>query len=467
LSPQPTSELPPLPSSLEAERAILGAVLLAPDNKLLREVAEKINSAHFFSDHHQRIFSGMLAVADAGRNVDAVTLTEALREAGNLGGAGGPAYLALLTDGVPRVSNVEHYISIVLDKYRRRALIRKCHSIEQQALEGLSTTGEVYDDLEIFLRGSQSTNGHKKHAVIIDSNDLIAKDLKPREFVTDPIFSVQGLLMLYAWRGIGKTYLTLAWAAAVAAGFPQFGPWKIPERRRCVYVDGEMAEDEFQERVVKLRSGFDGLWPARDWLKVMTPDEQLDNQVPNIGTAEGQREIERFLEPGSVLWLDSLSTLLRVPKEDDEAWFLVQEWLLRLRQKRISVAILHHSGKSGTQRGTSKREDFLNTVITVRRPADYEAKDGLRGELHFEKTRGFHGEAALPYEVKLEPYGPGGDGVTLAWRPLTNVLEKRAIQMFVMGMSCREVGEELGKNRFWANRIRKKWQDSGGNERSE
>lgn len=450
----------PLPSSLEAERAILGALLLAPDGKLLREVAEKVTSASFFNDHHQRIFSAMLAVADAGRAVDLVTLTDGLREAGNLGGAGGPAYLAQLVDGVPRAANIEHYISILLDKSHRRALIRKCHSIEQQAMETLSTTSEVYDDLEIFLRATHSSNGHSKHAVVTDFRDFLMADLTPRRFITEPVLPEQGLLMVHAWRGLGKTFLTWGWAYSVACGLDYFGPWRIPEARPVLYVDGEMAANELQERAQQFAAGHDLRMPDKGFLRIITPDQQVDGQAPNIATSEGQRKVEEKLEPGMLLWLDSLSTLLRMPKEDDEAWFCVQEWLLRLRQHKITVGILHHSGKSGAQRGTSKREDFLNTVITLRKPADYDPEEGLRVELHFEKSRGARGPAVLPHEVKLEQRG--ADGLVLSWRPLTNVLEKRAYEMFALGMSCKEVGEELGKNRFWANRMRNKWRSNSG-----
>jgi hypothetical protein len=453
-----------LPSSLEAERAVLGAILLdnATPPAALPAAAEKIKTSDFYQNHHQIIYGAMLLLHSQSRAIDLLTLSDALGNAGNLQAAGGMAYLAQLVDGVPRISNVGHYAGIVAEKALLRRLLSKCHAVEQDILAGgLVKASDVQDDLEIFLRGSHSTNGHGKHAIAIDINDLHSKELHPRSYVTEPIFPEQGLVMVYAWRGMGKTYFTLDWAYHVACGFPKFGEWGIPQPRRCVYVDGEMAENEFQEREQKLRRGHDGFAPPPGMFHVITPDEQIDNQVPNIGTAEGQRRVEEHMQEGDALYLDSLSTLLRTAKEDDEAWFCVQEWLLRLRQRRISVLMLHHSGKSGTQRGTSKREDFLNTVITLRKPADYDPKEGLRVELHFEKSRGAHGASVLPQEVKLEPYGDNGDGVVFTWRPLTNVLEKRAVEMLVLGMSCIDIGNELGKTRFWVHRIRDKWRKQG------
>jgi hypothetical protein len=75
---------------------------------------------------------------------------------------------------------------------------------------------------------------------------------------------------------------------------------------------------------------------------------------------------------------------------------------LRLRREGKSVLFIHHAGKSGGQRGTSKKEDILNTVIALRRPPDYEASQGARFEVHYEKSRGFFGDDAEPFEAWLK-----------------------------------------------------------------
>ena len=75
---------------------------------------------------------------------------------------------------------------------------------------------------------------------------------------------------------------------------------------------------------------------------------------------------------------------------------------MRLRRRGVSVLIVHHAGKGGQQRGTSRREDVLDTSISLRRPDDYIPTEGARFEVHLEKARGVHGEAAKPFEAKLE-----------------------------------------------------------------
>ncbi len=72
------------------------------------------------------------------------------------------------------------------------------------------------------------------------------------------------------------------------------------------------------------------------------------------------------------------------------------------RRRGVSVLIVHHAGKGGEQRGTSRREDVLDTSISLRRPNDYVPTEGARFEVHFEKARGIHEDRAKPFEAKLE-----------------------------------------------------------------
>jgi putative DNA primase/helicase len=100
--------------------------------------------------------------------------------------------------------------------------------------------------------------------------------------------------------------------------------------------------------------------------------------------------------------LDNLSTLVRSGNENEaDSWVQIQEWMLRLRKLGKAVLLIHHAGKNGAQRGTSKREDILDTVLALRKPKNYSPNDGARFEVHFEKSRGFCGEATDPFEARL------------------------------------------------------------------
>jgi len=116
-----------LPNNLEAERAILGAVLL--DNALINQAAERLRREDFFLDSHRRIYDQMLRLFEQGRGIDPITLQDSLRRAGDLDLVGGPAYIGSLFDGLPRFANIENYTKIVKDKSIIRQLITASNQI--------------------------------------------------------------------------------------------------------------------------------------------------------------------------------------------------------------------------------------------------------------------------------------------------------------------------------------------------
>src|SRR6266849_3787485 len=138
----------PLPQNTEAERSILGAILL--DNNVLNTTIEKLRPEDFFHDHHRRIYLQMIALGEAQQAIDLVTLTDQLHRRGELEASGGPAYIAQLVDGVPRVANIEHYARIVKEKSLLRGLIHATHSIQQQAME-------MEDDADAILDRAESS----------------------------------------------------------------------------------------------------------------------------------------------------------------------------------------------------------------------------------------------------------------------------------------------------------------------
>ena len=137
----------PLPNNLEAERSILGAILL--DNHALNAAVEKIRSEDFFLSQHRQIFERMIQLGEKQQAIDVVTLMEDLSRRGELEAAGGIAYLSQLADGLPRVTNVEHYARIVKEKAVLRSLIFSASAIQEQALA-------AGDDADVILDRAES-----------------------------------------------------------------------------------------------------------------------------------------------------------------------------------------------------------------------------------------------------------------------------------------------------------------------
>jgi putative DNA primase/helicase len=267
----------------------------------------------------------------------------------------------------------------------------------------------------------------------------------------DPLLPEKGLAMLHASRGTGKTHLALGMAYAVASGGPILR-WKAAEPRRVLYCDGEMPLVALQERLASIVEGSDQEAPGENF-QILAADH-LEDGIPSLATPAGQALIDTMLSGISLLVIDNVSTLASFGRENDaESWTPVQEWLLKLRRRGMSVLLVHHTGKGGQQRGTSRREDVLDTVIGLKRPTDYTPVEGARFEVHLEKARGVHGDDAKPFEARLEVR----DGAAV-WttRDLADADLARVVDGLNEGLSVRDIAEETGLSKSTVQRMKKK-----------
>lgn len=188
-------------------------------------------------------------------------------------------------------------------------------------------------------------------------------------------------------------------AYAVATG-STFLKWSAPAPKKVLYIDGEMPACLMQERLKKLVAMFDKN-PEKDFFKLITPDLQ-NKEMPNLSHKEGRDAIEPFVHACDLVIIDNISCLFRSSSENDaDSWQEVQEWALDLRRRGKSILFIHHAGKSGAQRGTSKKEDALDVVINLKQPDNYLPEQGAYFEITFDKIRHFSGEAAHSFFVKL------------------------------------------------------------------
>jgi replicative DNA helicase len=135
-----------LPHNLEAERSVLGAILL--HNDAFNQAAEIIDSNDFFRDAHRRIFEKMILLSERRHAIDLVTLKEELGRTGEIDEVGGPAYIASLADGVPRATNVEYYARIIKEKSTLRNLIYTANRILTNAYAAEEEADTILDGAE-------------------------------------------------------------------------------------------------------------------------------------------------------------------------------------------------------------------------------------------------------------------------------------------------------------------------------
>ena len=282
---------------------------------------------------------------------------------------------------------------------------------------------------------------------LVTYSELLKMDLPPRENLIDPFLPTAGLCMIYAKRGVGKTFFALELMTSLAYGV-DFLIFKITRPAKVLYIDGEMPANAIQERLAKIEQR---MKPNINMIEpvIITPDLQ-SGFMPNLATIKGQNQINKYIEGVDLVIIDNLSTLCNYGKENDaESWMPVQQWILYLRRLKISVVLIHHAGKGGNQRGTSRREDILDTVICLKHPSDHEPSNGAQFELHFEKARGMVGDEAKPILCQLTDSG---------WivTALENSNYERVVELANDGLKGFEIAEELDLSKGYVSKLLKK-----------
>ena len=344
-------------------------------------------------------------------------LTKALEAAKT---AGGRVALATFTDGQPGTDFNDLHQACGLDEVRRQ--LSAFYEVEAPGLR------------------------------ILTLHEFMDWHIPPREHLLYPVMPEQGLILLYAPRGLGKTYVALGMGLAVAAGRKLFN-WDGRRARRILYIDGEMPARAMQERLGKLAKSLNLSEEVLNNFSLITPDIQ-NRPMPNLATQDGQETLDPYLKDVDLLVIDNIATLCRAGRENDtESWLPVQGWLLDLRRRGISVLVVHHAGKNGDQRGTSAKEDIMDTVINLRRPKDYQTEEGARFEVHLTKARGLSGSEARPFEAQL-----CDDGEALSW--LVKDIEDREAEavreLLDQGLSIREIAKELDLSKSNVHRLKQK-----------
>jgi hypothetical protein len=307
--------------------------------------------------------------------------------------------------------------------------------------------GWTEDKVQAWIEQA-SGNSDPKHKRIVPMPiaDFLALDFPPRDNILNPWLPSQGIAMVYAYRGIGKTFFALSIAYAVTSG-SSFLTWNASNPTGVLYIDGEMPAPVMQERLSQLVAGAEQD-PAAPFI-LLTPDLQPEG-MPRIDEPEGQQAIEDILTPEiKLIVVDNISTLTGAKENEADGWTPVQAWALKQRQKGRTVLFVHHAGKGGSQRGTSRREDVLDTVMVLKRPIDYCADQGAVFEIHFEKARGLYGDDVAPVEARLSDT----TGVlTWDWRSVEGTTFDRVVDLSKEGLSQKEIADELQLNKSTVSR---------------
>jgi replicative DNA helicase len=452
-----------LPHNIEAEQCLLGAIFVNNDTFIAIDGIVEEND--FFEPIHRYIFRICGQLIGEAKLVSPITVKTHLPIDLSVAGLTVSQYLARLCAEATTVINAPDYAEIVRDLADRRhlinaaeecAVIAKTETVDVPAGQIAALTIKRID--EITSRRPSGSYNARLNIKPLTAAEFLKLELPERQKIVDPWLPEKGLVMVYSPRGVGKTLFGITSAYAIAIGADFLGFKTLGKPRKVLYIDGEMPVEAMQERFAAIVAGFTAQPPSPEYFRFLSSDLS-EFGLPDLATPEGQARIDARIDDAEVLFVDNISTLVRSGKENEaEGWLPVQNWALQHRRAGRAVVLAHHAGKGGTQRGTSRREDVLDTVISLRRPADYSPDEGARFEVHFEKARGFHGDGAQPFEAKYEVRG----GVAVWTRTEIGDAERaRVLALLKEGMSIRDTAEELGMHKSKVERIRKKAIETG------
>jgi len=299
-----------LPHNLEAERSVLGAILV--HNDAFNLAAQTIDAPDFFRDAHRRIFDKMVALNERGHAIDFVTLKEELQRAGELDDVGGPAYIASLADGVPRATNIEYYARIVKEKATLRNLIFAANKILTNAYEADQEPDLILDEAESAIF---SVAEDKLRSGFIPMRDLVKESFPKIEQLFEQRRLVTGvptgfvdldemtrglqpsdLIIIAARPSMGKTSLVLNIAQYVAMQ-PNLtvGFFSLEMSKESLFIRLLTAEAQIDGH--RLMSGAIG---QKDYGRISHALETLSSMrmfiddTPNLGVLEMRAKCRRL-----------------------------------------------------------------------------------------------------------------------------------------------------------------------------
>jgi replicative DNA helicase len=275
------------PQNLEAEQSVLGAVLLSDTALPALIIDERLQPEDFYREHHGRIYQAMLDLHTLGEPVDALTLVEHLKQAGDLDAVGGRAAIDMLAGSVPAVGNVRQYARIVRDNAMLRRLLRASYEIQSHVHSHEALPRDLVDMAERAILEVAHEDSRKDFRPI---HDLLSSELDKLERLSregkaitgtasgfDDLDIITGgfqpgnLIILAARPSMGKSALMANFAENAA----------LESKKAVALFSLEMSESELAQRFIASQASIKGddlrkgKVPASRWPKILQASNRL------------------------------------------------------------------------------------------------------------------------------------------------------------------------------------------------
>jgi len=364
------------PHNLEAEQAVLGALLLAPDSFAV--VSEVLWPESFYGEGHREIYLTLKEMAESGRPIDLLTVTEELQRRETLDRVGGPVYLAELAGSVPTAVNVGYYAGIVAEKGLLRSLINSCTQLAARGYDEAVECEALLNDAERMIMGLSQKRISRSYRSI---RELLVETLEKIEVLSQKKGSVTGLptgfsdldsytsgfqpsdlILLAARPSMGKTALGLNIVQYMAVKH------QIPVAVFSLEMSGDQVAQRFlsAESLVdqqRLRTGY---LVEDDWPRLLKAATRLSeapifvDDTPAITLLELRSKARRLkLEHGiGMLMIDYLQLMQSGRRSENRVQEIseISRYLKSLaRELDIPVLALSQLSRAVEQRGGDRR----------------------------------------------------------------------------------------------------------------
>ncbi|GIW21032.1 MAG: replicative DNA helicase [Candidatus Sericytochromatia bacterium] len=317
------------PHNLEAERAVIGSMLL--DKDAVIKCLEILKPNYFYAPNHQTIFRVMLDLFNINKPIDLITISDTLRNLNLLDDIGGYIYLVDLTESIPSTANVEQYASIVEEKYIRRELIRISNEIIELSYESNEDISLLLDkaEKEIFNLGQKKFTKDLIHIrdTLVDSFDVISNEdfydatkIVTRYGISTGINDLDqltnglrpsNLIVVAARPAMGKTSFCLNLATNIA----------LREKYPVAIFSLEMSKEELSQRIlcaeaeISLQHFRSGNIPKEMW-------EKITNTISKLYSAPIYIDDSSYLTP-----IEMRSKLRRLKAEHKKLGAVIVDYI--------------------------------------------------------------------------------------------------------------------------------------------
>lgn len=281
----------------------------------------------------------------------------------------------------------------------------------------------------------------------VSASELISIETPPINALFAPWLRLGERSLLYAWTGIGKTWLSLSVAISAAAG-RSFLKWQNSDIYRTLYVDGEMSFSVVQERHLAIENA-QAIQVVGNNLDYLV-DDTFDAGLPNIADPALKDTWLAMTKDYDLVVFDNLLSLGWATNNRDSdvtVWKNSQALFKAMSRRGQAVLLVHHEGKSGSQLGTSTRTNDMDAVINLRRSPIRRAGKELCLEWHFDKLR--HGksvdeEPVYIWSEELPPLDDTPGGLLFEHEKLQDLHRDFAIEHARKGYKSKQIAEKLG-----------------------